>query len=480
MSMSRIAIVWYCTVIIGLSLLGGCSAEDSLERIRTSGELTVVSRNSPTTYYLGSEGPAGFEYDLVTLLAEDLGVTVTVREAFSLDDIFSQLHRREADVAAAGLTLTGQRDAKYQYSRAYYTLTPQVVYKTGQAKPRRPRDLIGRHILALEGSSHSESLHALKANTLPELSWDEVADVDSMELLDLLDAGEAELVIIDSNEFAIQQSLYPRLEVAFNLGSQQDMVWYLRQGKENDALRDYISEFIERLSADGTLERLKELHFGHAGQMSRIGSHTFARNMRKKLPDYRALIQQVAQEYQLDWTLIAAIAYQESHWDPKATSPTGVRGMMMLTLPTAQEMGVTDRTDPRQSLRGGARYLKNVRRRLPKDITEPDRTWLALAAYNIGLGHLEDARVITERRGGDPHLWSDVMQNLPLLQKSSWYQNTRYGYARGLEAANYVQNIRHYQNILSWQGLPDQQPSAPVVLDTYLPQSLAKSRLSAL
>ena len=345
-------IVWYCTVVCGLSFLVGCSTEDSLERIRSSGELTVVSRNSPTTYYLGSEGPAGFEYDLVTLLAQDLGVSVTVREAFSLDDIFSQLHRREADLAAAGLTLTGQRDAQYQHSAAYYTLTPQVVYKTGQAKPREPRDLIGKQILILEGSSHSESLYALQANGMPELTWDEVADVDSMELLELLDAGETELVIIDSNEFAVQQSLYPRLEVAFNLGSQQDMVWYLRQGTENDALQDYLSAFIERLSADGTLERLKDLHFGHAGQMSRVGSHTFARNMRKKLPDYRDLIQQVAEEYQLDWTLVAAVAYQESHWNPNATSPTGVRGMMMLTLPTAQEMGVTDRTDPLQSLRG--------------------------------------------------------------------------------------------------------------------------------
>ncbi|MEH6635710.1 MAG: transglycosylase SLT domain-containing protein, partial [Halioglobus sp.] len=176
----------------------------------------------------------------------------------------------------------------------------------------------------------------------------------------------------------------------------------------------------------------------------------------------------------------AAIAYQESHWNPQAESPTGVRGMMMLTLPTAKEMAVSDRLDAGQSLRGGARYLKNIRRRLPDDITEPDRTWLALAAYNIGLGHLEDARVITDRQGGDPDLWLEVMERLPLLQKSKYFQNVRYGYARGLEAATYVQNIRHYYSILQWQDIPDNKALPPLRSEDYLPDVIGNLGLLAL
>ena len=153
---------------------------------------------------------------------------------------------------------------------------------------------------------------------------------------------------------------------------------------------------------------------------------------------------------------------------------------MMLTVPTAREMGVSDRTDPLQSLRGGARYFKNIKRRLPGDIFEPDRTYFALAAYNIGRGHLEDARVLTERGGGDPHLWQDVMEFLPLLQKSPHYQDTRYGYARGLEAVTYVQNIRHYYNILHWQTLPEQQQGPPIAVEAFLPQQLQSLRLQAL
>ena len=202
--------------------------------------------------------------------------------------------------------------------------------------------------------------------------------------------------------------------------------------------------------------------------------------MRTTLPHYQALIQQVAGEYQVDWHLLAAMAYQESHWNPNAESPTGVRGMMMLTIPTAAELGVKNRLDTAESLRGGARYLKNIKRRLPQRIADPDRTWLALAAYNIGMGHLEDARVITQRQGGNPDRWQDVAERLPLLQQTKHYQGTRHGYARGVEAATYVQNIRLYHSILQWQDISDRQPRAPLRVEDYLPESIRDSRLPAL
>ena len=242
----------------------------------------------------------------------------------------------------------------------------------------------------------------------------------------------------------------------------------------------YIDQFVRRLQADGTLQRLHEQHFGKNAGISRINSHTFTLNMRNTLPQSRQMIQQVALEYQMEWQLLAAVAYQESHWDPEATSPTGVRGLMMLTLPTAKETGVTDRLDPLQSLRGGARYLKDLKRRLPPGIKEPDREWFALAAYNIGLGHLEDARVITQRQGGDPNRWEDVKARLPLLQQNSHYRTTRYGYARGVEAVTYVQNIRHYLNILNWQDISDNKPLPPIAVEDYLPRVLRDSNLSAL
>ena len=310
----------------------------------------------------------------------------------------------------------------------------------------------------------------LQKNQATNLTWDEIDEADTMQLLERLKLGKTELAIVDSNEFAVQQSLYPRQKVAFNLQQEQDMVWYLAPDIDNTRLKTFIDEFLARLMQDGTMARLREEHFGHTDGVSRISAHVFAQNMRQVLPRYRALIQQVAKEYQMDWHLLAAMSYQESRWDPNATSPTGVRGMMMLTKPTARELGVDNRLDVKQSLRGGARYLKDLLRRMPKRIKEPDRTWMALAAYNIGLGHLEDARVLTERQGGDPNLWRDVMQQLPLLQQSSYYNTTRYGYARGNEAVTLVQNIRHYYSILAWQDIPNNQPPQPLSSEEYFPQ----------
>ena len=198
------------------------------------------------------------------------------------------------------------------------------------------------------------------------------------------------------------------------------------------------------------------------------------------MPAYRPHIEQVAREQQLDWALLAAMSYQESHWDPGAVSYTGVRGMMMLTTPTADELGIENREDLMQSLRGGARYFKDLLRRLPARIEEPDRTWLALAAYNIGLAHLEDSRVITQRRGGDPDLWSDVMRHLPKLEHETHYTTVKHGYARGREAVRYVQNIRHYYNVLRWRLIADNRPSPPLAVDRLVPEEIRRVDLSAL
>ena len=392
-------------------MLVGCDAQDSLEQIQSEGELVVVSRNSPTTYYLDKNGPTGFEYALTRLLAEEMGVALRIKTAFNLNDLFTQLKHKEADIAAAGLTLTEGRAASYPHTIAYNQLTPQVIYVAGTFRPRSVSDLTTMDIVVLAESSHADTLHTLQKNQAPDLTWEEVDEADTMHLLELLKLGKADIAIVDSNEFSVQQSLYPRQKVAFDLHEEQDMVWYLAPGIDNTHLMVFINDFLERLENDGTMARLREQHFGHTDGVSRISAHVFTQNMQQTLPMYRRLIRQVAIEYQMDWHLLAAMSYQESRWDPNATSPTGVRGMMMLTKPTARELGVENRLDVTQSLRGGARYLKDLKRRLPKRLQEPDRTWMALAAYNVGLGHLEDARVLTERQGGNPDLWRDVMQS---------------------------------------------------------------------
>jgi membrane-bound lytic murein transglycosylase F len=461
-------------------LIAACESGDALDKIKAEGELVVITRNSPTTYYEDKNSPTGFEYALAKRLADELGVELLMKPEFSLGAIFRKLRRNEVDLAAAGLTLTGKRAAKYPHSQPYYELTPQVVYVAGTFRPRKLDDLAGMSIAVLAGSSHADTLRNLQQTVQDQLQWEELEEADSMELLALVANKEVDLAIIDSNEFKVQQGLYPRLRVAFELGDQQHLAWFFPPDENNKRLIQTIDDIFAKLDKSGEMKKLQELHFGHAAGVSRMGSHTFSRNVSRKLPEYRDLIQQIAEEYQLDWELLAAISYQESHWNPKATSPTGVRGMMMLTLPTARELGVENRLDATQSLRGGARYLKNIKRRLPNDIAEPDLTWMGLAAYNVGMGHLEDARVITERRGDDPHLWADVMKHLPLLQKKKYYETVKHGFARGSEPVTYVQNIRHYYSVLQWEDITQNKPRPPVNTTELVPNTVRNGEFSAL
>ena len=178
----------------------------------------------------------------------------------------------------------------------------------------------------------------------------------------------------------------------------------------------------------------------------------FQADISARLPQLQALFEQAAQSTGLDWRLLAAVGYQESKWQTQATSADGARGIMMLTSDTASTVGVTDRSDQWQNILGGAKYLAQVIGTIPNRIGEPDRTWLALAAYNVGYGHLEDARVLAQMRGKNPDSWNDVREQLPLLAQEQWYSRAKRGYARGWEPARFVEQVRQYLAVLEWSG----------------------------
>ena len=198
----------------------------------------------------------------------------------------------------------------------------------------------------------------------------------------------------------------------------------------------------------GLLAQVNDRYFGHTEKFDYVGTRAFIRHFETRLPRYRQMFEEAGESWGVDWRLLAALGYQESHWRSHAVSPTGVRGIMMLTEATADYLDIEDRMDPASSIFGGARFFARQTERIPDSVDEPDRTWFALAAYNVGYGHLQDARKITQGRGGDPDRWIDVKESLPLLARKKWYKSTKYGYARGWEPVIYVENIRRYYDYL--------------------------------
>lgn len=420
-----------------------------LQKILDRGEMTIVTRNTPTTYYVGPNGPTGFEYELARAFASHLGVTPKFIVFDEFSKILPNIYARKADFAAAGITRTDQRALIADFSNSYQEINQLVIYRGGEKKPRKISDLNNVVLDVVQGSSHEELLSELK-QTHDYLTWRSHTEIDINYLLQKLDLGEINYIVCDSNDFEFNKRFYPNLRKGFQLSKQQDLSWVFPKSKEKSLL-NAANEFLLQAKESGMLEELHEKHYGHVPGLNYAGSQTFLKHINSRLEELIPIFKQVAENRNLDWRFLAAVSYQESLWNPEAVSPTGVRGLMMLTQATAQELGVEDRVDPLMSTSGGAQYLVRVKNRIPERITEPDRTWMALAAYNVGFGHLEDARILTESRGGNPDRWADVRNSLPLLTQKEWYKKTKFGYARGHEPVLYVRNIRNYYDLLIWK-----------------------------
>ena len=428
-------------------ILGGCApGPGELEKIKAAGELTVVTRKSPVTYYLGPEGPAGFEYELVKGFAEELGVELNIVFGASPGDVLAVLERGAAHIGAASLAVTGARKTRVRFGPTYDEITEQVVYRRRSHRPRSVEDLIGRELAVPIQSAYADTLYELK-ETHPDIRWTEDSEADSVDLMERIWRKKLELTIANSHEVALLRYRFPELAVAFDLKGPKRIAWAFPPGSD-DSVYVAAMRYINGLRRSGRLAALMARHYEHLREFDYVETRRLIKHSRSRLPGYLEHFRTAGKRYGLDWRLLSAMGYQESQWDIRAKSATGVEGIMMLTQVTAAQLGVTDRLDPAQSILGGARYFAQLRTRLPATVTEPDRTWFALAAYNVGFGHLRDARMLAEEAGADPNAWLEVKQFLPLLSEEEWYKRTEHGRARGAEPVQYVQNVRRYYDIL--------------------------------
>lgn len=443
--------VRYCLIAVVLCtplLLSASHTPTALELVLSSGKLSILSRNGPTTYYEGADGLDGFEYTLAKAFADQLGVELTIAEEEHLGSLIGSVGSERGQIGAAGLTVTEERLKRVRFSEAYMSVTQQLIYRSGSSRPRSLDDLEGKTILVISDSAHVETLKRLQKR-YSRLRWHEQSNIEMVDLIEMVHNGDIDLTIVDSNAYQLNRTLFPLARVAFDLSESQKVAWAFAKSVDN-SLFDLANDFIHKAQQSGLIDNIQDQYFGKLNTMDAGSALTFAKRLETRLPRWEKHLKGAAEEHQLDWQLLAAISYQESHWNPKAESYTGVRGLMMLTLTTAKEMGVKNRLDPEQSIFGGAKYLKKIYDRLPISIQGDDRLWLTLAAYNIGFGHMEDARVLTEREGGDPDKWDDVKLYLPLLSKRKHYRTLKHGYARGWEPVSYVQNIRNYYNTIVW------------------------------
>lgn len=441
--------------------LAACEPSDGprgavLTDIRTRGALRVATLDAPTTYYLGREGPAGFEYDLAHAYADHLGVEVEVVVRDTLAGVIAAVDAGEADIAAAGLARTAAGESARRFSPIYMKAPVKVVCRRGGPNPKDTLGLSRVKLALAEGSSHTATLDALQTQEA-KLSWRELPGANREDALEAVSAGEIDCTLVDGPVYALTRRYLPSLRAAFDMPEETPFAWALAGERtwRNVTLERDLKRWFRRAETRRAIEILEEKYFGFAPQdVDAAHSAAFRRAIDRSLPKYETLFQDEGARAEVPWTLLAAVAYQESHWNPNAKSPTGVRGMMMLTQATAKELGVANRLDTLSSTRGGAKYLRALHDRLPDTIVDDERWWFAAAAYNIGWGHLADARDLAAELGLEADRWADVRQVLPLLEDPFYYKGLRYGFARGTEAQTYVQRIRDYADVLEKRFAP--------------------------
>ena len=416
-------------------------AENRIAAIQARGVLRVSTIQSPLTYaqYQGKE--IGLDYEMAEQFARYLGVKLEVTVRPNIQELFDDIDNDKADVIAAGLVYNTQRSQHYQAGPAYYSVSQQMVYRMGSPRPKTLAGVKENQLVLSPGVTSLNALKKLKEEKYPDLSWRIDERHSSTELLQQVVDGKIAFTIADSVAISTFQRVHPQLAVALDVTDEQPVTWFSALDGD-DSLSAALLDFYNKLNSDGTFARLEEKYLGHVGDFDYVDTRTFLKAVDSVLPELQPLFEKYATE--IDWRLLAAISYQESHWDNQATSPTGVRGLMMLTKNTAQSLGVTDRLDPEQSIAGGSQYLKDMMAKVPESVPEEERIWFALTAYNMGYAHMLDARQLTAKQKGNPDSWADVKTRLPLLSQKQYYSKTTYGYARGHEAYAYVENIRKY------------------------------------
>ena len=442
-------------------VLASCAPRQSaLEQVRSRGELRVVMLNAPTSYYQGAHGPQGFEYQLASAFAQHLGVRLTVQGVADTAAIRAALRHDRADMAAAQISVDARWLGLGEATDSYQDLPQVVVQGRGKTRARDLAGLANAQIVVLAGSPQAGMLRTLRDDGHPDLNWKEIAEGGSTPL-GLVTDGDADYAVMDAAEFEFAQHLYPEASTAFRLPVARPLRWVMRPGASD--LVQQANQFLAGAVQSGQVARLAQQSSADSGEFDYTDARQFRADIAARLPQLRQMFEEAAAVTGIDWRLLAAVGYQESHWQTQATSGDGARGIMMLTNDAAATVGVTDRGDQRQNILGGAKYLAQAFATIPKRIPEPERTWFALAAYNAGYGHVEDARVLAQIRGKNPDSWVDVHDQLPLLAEETWFTRLKRGYARGWEPARFVDQVRQYLSVLEWGGGESTAPN-PVAL----------------
>lgn len=433
-------------LFLAISLSGCTDGLSQLERIQFRGDLRIALIATPPLYFPDESFLRGYDFEIITDYAKSIGVNLEITRANTIGETSTLLKQGKVHIGIAG-SAPVYPDEQISSGIAYNENDWYVIGHQKNKLPKSIEEITPSTVIVAKDSKAALILDDIKPE-YPSLFWLELPNGNTRQVLDQVNKGNFRLSIVSADIYAYYRYLFSEIEVAFKLPKKYSSHWLTLSNIEDNSLSDSINGFLASYKNSSKLQKKHDNYFKHLDVFNYVDIRYYLKRIENKLEKYEHYFHKAAINNEFDARFLKAISYQESHWNEKARSPTGVRGLMMLTKDTAKRVGVTDRLDPEQSVMGGAKYLNILKASIPKQIEEPDRSWMTLAAYNVGLGHLEDARIITQKQGDNPNLWLDVEKHLPKLSQMKWYQQTKHGYARGHEPVKFVRRIRRYYDIL--------------------------------
>jgi membrane-bound lytic murein transglycosylase F len=421
----------------------------SLDRILASGELKVITGSSLHSYYVYRNQSMGFDYELAKEFADHLGVRLSVVTCDAWEEMRGALNSGRGDLIAAGTEITASRSHQAAFSNGYREVQQHLISQRSKPPVANLRDLAGKTVDVVRGSAHHERLEELRREGIDVI----IRTHDSLPedlLIQKVARGEIDFTVANSNIALMIRRYYTSASVQALGRDTIPLGWAVRP--EARQLLEKVNSFFRAIRETGRLDDIYEKYHWNIGDFDYIDLKAFHERMRTRLPRYRPFIKEAARQNGFDWCLIAAQAYRESHLDPLARGAFDAQGLMQILPATSRSLKVVDPFDPVASIKAGVFYLKTLYDQFDA-IEEDDRVLFALAAYNVGAGHVQDARRLASQEGLDPDRWESVAKTLPLLRYRTYFRNAEQGFCRGDITVAYVKHILIYWDILKRQEL---------------------------
>lgn len=458
-----VVVLFGMIALLSTTLFGGypnLTAPTILETIQSKGKIDVIILNAPTVYYVGANETKGFEYDLIYAYAQSIGVDLNLTVVHTVKEALELTRQGVGDITVASLAVNEERAKEFKFGPLYHTITEQLICHNSLYKekkmPQHIDDLKGLKVMVGEDTAYESTLSSLQADDVSivgdSFRFRASRESSTEQLLKKVWEKDLDCTVADSHVFMINQRYYPELVKVMDLSQRKHLGWIVREG--DDSLVDSLYRWLNRFERSGKLKELNGFYFDFLKLFDYYDTKVFYRRIQTRLPKYEKYFKAAGKKYDIPWIILAAQAYQESHWNPNATSPTGVRGLMMLTNATAKLMKVKNRLNVQESIEGGAKYFAMIRKKFPKEVKGKHLWAFTLAAYNVGLGHIHDAQGLAKKLNKNPYSWQDLKSVLPLLAQKKYYRNLKYGYARGNEPVRYVDAIQHYYSIILKKRIP--------------------------